>query len=160
MKYLWAFGIAVVLAMPALGQSDGQSAPTAPEVDEQSHRPVHFTYWLWVGTEVNETFNLSLTVPPHTSMFKCMKLAARRDSHYEFTKVDFSFGHYIDSIGGYHEQKDNSIFWMLYRLPSPPDRNNKPDDSALTPKGVDGVFPRNGDHILFWYKEVDLSTHQ
>jgi len=130
--------------------------PVAPSEAAPAAPPslVNMTLWLWIGPAVNATYSAQLTVPQNTSLFDCLKLAAERDSHFEFSATVWPNGHYIHTIGGFHEQKVGYHFWLLYRLPAAPDPANKPVNTALSATGVDDVFPENGEHILFWYKTI------
>lgn len=47
--------------------------------EESDSKNVSYTYTLWVGSNVTETFSLSLVSPKNTSFFKAMTQAADLD---------------------------------------------------------------------------------
>ncbi|XP_043197327.1 uncharacterized protein CG3556-like isoform X1 [Amphibalanus amphitrite] len=133
-----------------------EDPPTVPPPTTTAAPPtlINFTLWLWVGPDVNKTFSQALTIPQNTSLFDAMKLAAERDSNFEFSATVWPNGHYIHTIGGVHEQKVGYMFWLLYRLKASPNVESKPVNTQLSATGVDDVFPEEGEHILFWYKKI------
>lgn len=134
--------------------TDAPATVPPPVVTTAPPTLINFTFWLWVGPSVNKTFSQKLTVPQNTSMFDAMKLAAERDSNFEFSATVWPNGHYIHTIGGVHEQKVGYMFWLLYRLKAEPMVESKPLNTQLSATGVDEVFPEEGEHILFWYKKI------
>ena len=62
-----------------------EAPPTVPPPAVTTAPPtlINFTFWLWVGPDIDKVFSQKLTVPQNTSLFDAMKLAAERDSNFE-----------------------------------------------------------------------------
>ncbi|KAI4496124.1 hypothetical protein M0802_007991 [Mischocyttarus mexicanus] len=119
---------------------------------------VNVSYTLWVGSNVNQTYNLTVTAPKNETFYGVMLLAAKMSPHYQFNaSVHPLYGHYIHTLDGIKENHITSHYWMLYKLSTLPDPSSPPGNNSLTSKGVDGVRVDEGDYYLFWYKYVYIS---
>ncbi|XP_011251104.1 uncharacterized protein CG3556 isoform X2 [Camponotus floridanus] len=115
---------------------------------------VNVSYTLWVGSNVNETYNLTVTAPKNETFYDVMLLAAEMSPHFEFLASDWPNGHYVHTIAGYKEEPMSYHYWLLYRLPSPPEPSSPPGNQLVAPGGVDNLQISEGEHYLFWYKKL------
>ncbi|XP_078042775.1 uncharacterized protein CG3556 [Augochlora pura] len=115
---------------------------------------VNVTYTLWVGSNVNETYNLTVTAPKNETFYEVMLLAAEMSPHFKFVAFEWPNGHYLHTIAGYKEEPLTYHFWLLYRLPSPPDPKSPPGNQLVAPGGVDDLQISEGEHYLFWYRRL------
>ncbi|XP_076300025.1 uncharacterized protein CG3556 [Lasioglossum baleicum] len=113
---------------------------------------VNVSYTLWVGSNVNETYNLTVTAPKNETFYEVMLLAADMSPHFQFVASEWPNGHYVHTIAGYKEEPLTYHFWLLYRLPSPPDPSTPPGNQLVAPGGVDDLQISESEHYLFWYK--------
>lgn len=117
---------------------------------------IEFTYTLWIGQNLTEIYNLNMKIPVNTSFYEAMLIAAETDSNYQFSANVWPNGHYINSIGRHSEQYIGFHHWLLFILPEMPNPRNPPE--AVVPNvaagGVDELYPANGDHYLFWLKNI------
>ncbi|XP_076232739.1 uncharacterized protein CG3556 isoform X2 [Calliopsis andreniformis] len=115
---------------------------------------VNVSYTLWVGSNVNETYNLTITAPKNETFYEVMLLAAEMSPHFQFVASEWPNGHYVHTIAGYKEEPMSYHYWLLYRLPSPPDPSSPPGNQLVAPGGVDDLQISEGEHYLFWYKKL------
>ncbi|XP_077272055.1 uncharacterized protein CG3556 isoform X1 [Temnothorax americanus] len=115
---------------------------------------VNVSYTLWVGSNVNETYNLTVTAPKNETFYSVMLLAASMSSHFQFTASEWPNGHYVHTLAGYKEEPMSYHYWLLYRLPSPPEPSSPPGNQLVAPGGVDNLQISEGEHYLFWYKKL------
>ncbi|XP_018798119.1 PREDICTED: uncharacterized protein CG3556 isoform X2 [Bactrocera latifrons] len=122
--------------------------------EESDSKNVSYTYTLWVGSNVTETFSLSLVSPKNTSFFKAMTQAADLDPRFAFEAREWPNGHYVHTLAGKKEEPRGYNYWLLYRLPELPDPNNAPGNQLIAPVGVDELMVEDGEHYLYWYKKL------
>uniref|UniRef100_A0ABD2WGG0 Uncharacterized protein n=1 Tax=Trichogramma kaykai TaxID=54128 RepID=A0ABD2WGG0_9HYME len=136
---------------------------------------VNVTYTLWVGSDVNEIHNLSLQAPKNETFYEVMVLAAQRSTDFTFSAYEWPNGHYVHTLAGYKEEPMSYHYWLLYRLPSPPEPSSPPGNQLVAPggnnfkiilvkcsnlksifsiTGVDDLQISDGEHYLFWYKKL------
>ncbi|XP_076683990.1 uncharacterized protein CG3556 isoform X2 [Andrena cerasifolii] len=115
---------------------------------------VNVSYTLWVGSNVNETYNLTVIAPKNETFYEVMLLAAEMSPHFQFVASEWPNGHYVHTIVGYKEEPMSYHYWLLYRLPSPPDPSTPPGNQLVAPGGVDDLQISEGEHYLFWYKKL------
>ncbi|XP_036148567.1 uncharacterized protein CG3556-like [Monomorium pharaonis] len=115
---------------------------------------VNVSYTLWVGSNVNETYNLTVTVPKNETFYSVMLLAASMSSHFQFTASEWPNGHYVHTLAGYKEEPMSYHYWLLYRLRCPPEPSSPPGNHLVAPGGVDNLRISEGEHYLFWYKKL------
>ncbi|XP_015591958.1 uncharacterized protein CG3556 [Cephus cinctus] len=115
---------------------------------------VNVTYTLWVGSNVNETYSLTLTAPKNETFYGVMVMAAEMSTHFEFAASEWPNGHYVHTLAGYKEEPLSYHYWLLYRLPSPPEPASPPGNQLVAPGGVDDLQISEGEHYLFWYKKL------
>ncbi|XP_076633617.1 uncharacterized protein CG3556 isoform X2 [Colletes latitarsis] len=115
---------------------------------------VNVSYTLWVGSHVNETYNLTVTAPKNETFYEVMHLAAEMSPHFQFVASKWPNGHYVHTIAGYKEEPMSYHYWLLYRLPSPPNPSRPPGNHLVAPGGVDDLQISKGEHYLFWYKKL------
>ncbi|XP_012235651.1 uncharacterized protein CG3556 isoform X2 [Linepithema humile] len=115
---------------------------------------VNVSYTLWVGSNVNETYNLTVTAPKNETFYGVMLLAAEMSPHFQFTASEWPNGHYVHTLAGYKEEPMSYHYWLLYRLPSPPEPSSPPGNQLVAPGGVDNLQISEGEHYLFWYKKL------
>ncbi|XP_029678863.1 uncharacterized protein CG3556-like [Formica exsecta] len=115
---------------------------------------VNVSYTLWVGSNVNETYNLTVTAPKNETFYGVMLLAAEMSPHFEFLASEWPNGHYVHTLAGYKEEPMSYHYWLLYRLPSPPEPSSPPGNQLVAPGGVDNLQISEGEHYLFWYKKL------
>ncbi|XP_053998856.1 uncharacterized protein CG3556 [Hylaeus anthracinus] len=115
---------------------------------------VNVSYTLWVGSHVNETYNLTVNAPKNERFYEVMLLAAEMSPHFQFVASEWPNGHYVHTIAGYKEEPMSYHYWLLYRLPLPPDPSSPPGNQLVAPGGVDDLQINEGDHYLFWYKKL------
>ncbi|TGZ52929.1 Uncharacterized protein DBV15_12545 [Temnothorax longispinosus] len=83
-----------------------------------------------------------------------MLLAASMSPHFQFTASEWPNGHYVHTLAGYKEEPMSYHYWLLYRLPSPPEPSSPPGNQLVAPGGVDNLQISEGEHYLFWYKKL------
>lgn len=98
---------------------------------------VNVSYTLWVGSNVNETYNLTVTAPKNETFYNVMLLAASMSPHFQFTASEWPNGHYVHTLAGYKEEPMSYHYWLLYRLPSPPEPSSPPGNQLVAPGGID-----------------------
>lgn len=98
---------------------------------------VNVSYTLWVGSNVNETYNLTVTAPKNETFYDVMLLAAEMSPHFEFLASEWPNGHYVHTLAGYKEEPMSYHYWLLYRLPSPPEPSSPPGNQLVAPGGTD-----------------------
>lgn len=97
---------------------------------------VNVSYTLWVGSNVNETYNLNLTVARNDSFYNIMTLAAEKSPHFQFAASEWPNGHYVHTLAGYKEEPMSYHYWLLYRLPSFPKPTSPPGNQLVAPGGI------------------------
>lgn len=102
---------------------------------------VNVSYTLWVGSNVNETYNLTVTAPKNETFYGVMLLAAEMSSHFQFTASEWPNGHYVHTLAGYKEEPMSYHYWLLYRLPSPPEPSSPPGNQLVAPGGTVRLSP-------------------
>ncbi|XP_075158669.1 uncharacterized protein CG3556 [Haematobia irritans] len=122
--------------------------------EESDAKNVSYTYTLWVGSNVTQSFTLSLVSPKNTSFFKAMTQAAEMDPRFAFEAREWPNGHYVHTLAGMKEEPRGYNYWLLYRLPELPDENNAPGNQLIAPVGVDELMVEDGEHYLYWYKKL------
>ncbi|KAL2726764.1 uncharacterized protein V1478_007042 [Vespula squamosa] len=115
---------------------------------------VNVSYTLWVGSNVNETYNLTVSAPKNETFYGVMLLAAEMSPHFQFAASEWPNGHYVHTLAGYKEEPMSYHYWLLYRLPTPPDPTSPPGNQLVAPGGVDDLQVSEGEHYLFWYKKL------
>ncbi|XP_059621312.1 uncharacterized protein CG3556 [Phlebotomus argentipes] len=123
-------------------------------VEESEVKNVSYTYTLWVGSNVTDTFSLSLVSSKNTSFFRAMTQAAELDSRFAFEAREWPNGHYVHTLAGLKEEPRGYNYWLLYRLPELPDPANPPGNQLIAPVGVDELIVEEGEHYLYWYKKL------
>lgn len=98
---------------------------------------VNVSYTLWVGSNVNETYNLTVTASKNETFYSVMLLAASMSPHFQFTASEWPNGHYVHTLAGYKEEPMSYHYWLLYRLPSPPEPSSPPGNQLVAPGGID-----------------------
>lgn len=76
----------------------------ASSAEESEPRNVSYTYTLWLGTNVTESFSLSLISPRNTSFFRAMTQAADLDPRFGFEAREWPNGHYVHTLAGKREE--------------------------------------------------------
>lgn len=99
---------------------------------------VNVSYTLWVGT--NETYHLTVTVPKNETFYGVMMLAAEMSPHFQFSASEWPNGHYVHTLAGYKEEPMSYHYWLLYRLPTPPDLASPPGNQLVAPGGQNDNF--------------------
>ncbi|XP_046609384.1 uncharacterized protein CG3556 isoform X1 [Neodiprion virginianus] len=127
--------------------------PTEP-AGTQAPTMVNISYTLWVGSNVNETYNLTITAPRNETFYEVMITAAEMSPHFQFAASEWPNGHYVHTLAGYKEEPMSYHYWLLYRLPTPPEAGSPPGNQLVAPGGVDDLQISEGDHYLFWYKKL------
>ena len=97
---------------------------------------INVSYTLWVGSNVNETYNLTVTVPKNETFYSVMLLAASMSPHFQFTASEWPNGHYVHTLAGYKEEPMSYHYWLLYRLSSPPEPSSPPGNQLVAPGGM------------------------
>lgn len=72
--------------------------------EESEPKNVSYTYTLWLGTNVTDSYSLLLTSSKNTSFFKAMKQASDQDNHFAFEAREWPNGHYVHTIAGMKEE--------------------------------------------------------
>lgn len=96
---------------------------------------VNVTYTLWVGSDVNEIYNLTLSAPKNETFYEVMVLAAQRSTNFQFSAYEWPNGHYVHTLGGHKEEPMSYHYWLLYRLPAPPEPKSPPGNQLVAPGG-------------------------
>ncbi|CAD1478276.1 unnamed protein product, partial [Heterotrigona itama] len=94
---------------------------------------VNVSYTLWVGSNVNETYSLTVTAPKNETFYEMMLLAAEMSPHFQFVASEWPNGHYVHTIAGYKEEPMSYHYWLLYRLTTPPDPASPPGNQLVAP---------------------------
>ncbi|KYN19510.1 hypothetical protein ALC57_07986, partial [Trachymyrmex cornetzi] len=97
---------------------------------------INVSYTLWVGSNVNETYNLTVTVPKNETFYSVMLLAASMSPHFQFTASEWPNGHYVHTLAGYKEEPMSYHYWLLYRLSLPPEPSSPPGNQLVAPGGM------------------------
>ncbi|XP_012270596.1 uncharacterized protein CG3556 [Orussus abietinus] len=132
----------------------GNSSNSGSESATQGPSLVNVSYTLWVGSNVNETYSLTVTAPKNETFYGVMLAAAEMSPHFQFAASEWPSGHYIHTLAGYKEELMSYHYWLLYRLPVPPDPSSPPGSQLVAPGGVDELQISDGEHYLFWYKKM------
>ncbi|XP_031786149.1 uncharacterized protein CG3556 isoform X1 [Nasonia vitripennis] len=130
------------------------SATSILRQNQQQNPPVNISYTLWVGSDVDEIYNLTLSAPKNESFYEVMVLAAQRSPNFQFSAYEWPNGHYVHTLAGYKEEPMSYHYWLLYRLPAPPEPSSPPGNQLVAPGGVDNLLISEGEHYLFWYKKL------
>ena len=96
---------------------------------------VNVSYTLWVGSNVNETYNICVTAVKNETFYNIMLLAAEMSPHFQFQASDWPNGHYVHTLAGYKEEPMSYHYWLLYRLPSSPEPSLPPGNQFVAPGG-------------------------
>ncbi|KAJ8668081.1 hypothetical protein QAD02_009744, partial [Eretmocerus hayati] len=143
--------------IPLIATTTNSTKKTASEtilIGEKQPQLVNVTYTLWVGSDVDEIYNLSLSAPKNETFYEVMVLAAQRSQNFQFSAYEWPNGHYVHTLAGYKEEPMSYHYWLLYRLPAPPEPSSPPGNQLVAPGGVDDLQISNGEHYLFWYKKL------
>ncbi|KYN03524.1 hypothetical protein ALC62_05651 [Cyphomyrmex costatus] len=140
--------------IPLPSETSGNNASSTDITLTTTPLPVNVSYTLWVGSNVNETYNLIVTVPKNETFYSVMLLAASMSPHFQFTASEWPNGHYVHTLAGYKEEPMSYHYWLLYRLSSPPEPSSPPGNQLVAPGGVDNLQISEGEHYLFWYKKL------
>lgn len=97
---------------------------------------VNVSYTLWVGSNVNETYSLTVTAPKNETFYEVMLLAAEMSPHFQFVASEWPNGHYVHTIAAYKEEPMSYHYWLLYRLTAPPDSSLPPGNQLVAPGGM------------------------
>uniref|UniRef100_T1PCK4 Eukaryotic cobalamin-binding protein n=1 Tax=Musca domestica TaxID=7370 RepID=T1PCK4_MUSDO len=127
---------------------------TGSSAEESDSKNVSYTYTLWVGTNVSQILTLNMVSPKNTSFFKAMTQAAEIDPRFAFEAREWPNGHYVHTLAGMKEEPRGYNYWLLYRLPEIPDKDNTPGNQLIAPVGVDELMVEDGEHYLYWYKKL------
>lgn len=142
-----------------------KSANEIKIIPECKNANVH--YHVWVGDNVEDSYSKNVKVEDGSKFFEVMTEAAEDDERFEFTYTTYTFGRFINSIGGVEQTSwvlflfsqlfspknfllKRSQFWMVYVLKSKPNTHNKPGSDKLSNVGVDDLVVQDGKHYLFW----------
>jgi gastric intrinsic factor len=132
--------------------STGQTSTTASSAAPPSGgQLVNVTYTLWVGSDVYEIHNLTLVAPRNESFYGVMVLAAQRSDNFQFSAYEWPNGHYVHTLSGYKEEPMFYHYWLLYRLPSPPDPAFPPGNQFVAPGGGISILAFAHSHNLFLF---------
>ncbi|KMQ88793.1 hypothetical protein RF55_11660 [Lasius niger] len=152
------------IALPSEASGDNASNVDTTVAYTSAPVLVNVSYTLWVGSNVNETYNLTVTAPKNETFYGVMLLAAEMSPHFEFLASEWPNGHYVHTLAGYKEEPMSYHYWLLYRLPSPPEPSSPPGNQLVAPgevkynfavlAGVDNLQISEGEHYLFWYKKL------
>ncbi|XP_014211667.1 uncharacterized protein CG3556 [Copidosoma floridanum] len=139
-----------------LAKFEESTLPSAYIIGQQHGQAplVNVTYTLWVGSDVKEMYNLSISAPKNETFYEVMVLAAQRSPNFQFSAYEWPNGHYVHTLAGYKEEPMSYHYWLLYRLPTPPEAASPPGNTLVAPGGVDDLHISNGEHYLFWYKKL------
>lgn len=128
-----------------LSEASGSNVSHADTTIAYTSAPilVNISYTIWVGSNVNETYNLTVTAPKNETFYEVMLLAAEISPHFEFLASEWPNGHYVHTLAGYKEEPMSYHYWLLYRLPSPPEPSSPPGNQLVAPGGMDdlGLIP-------------------
>lgn len=120
--------------------STDSSEETVPRSFSKNNVPVqqmiNVSYTLWVGSDISKIYNLTLTAPKNETFYEVMLLAARRSANFEFSAYDWPNGHYVHTLAGYKEEPMSYHYWLLFRLPSPPETSSPPGNQFVAPGGL------------------------
>ena len=89
-----------------------QGLPSSAE--ESESRNITYSYTLWLGTNVTESFSLSLTSSKNTSFFRAMTQAADIDKRFDFEAREWPNGHYVHTLAGKKEEPKRYVFMIKY----------------------------------------------
>ena len=117
-------------------EENSSSTSSLSAVKPHNNPLVDVTYTLWVGSDVNETHNLTLKAPKNETFYEVMVLAAQKSSQFAFSAYEWPNGHYVHTLAGYKEEPMSYHYWLLYRLPSPPDPSSPPGNQLVAPGGI------------------------
>ena len=136
----------LISSTTALNNSSNASSESTSPVPA-TPQMVNVSYTLWVGT--NETYHLTVTARKNESFYGVMTVAAEMSPHFQFSAAEWPNGHYVHTLAGYKEEPMSYKYWLLYRLPSPPDLASPPGRELVAPGGQDVLL---GDYLpLEWH---------
>lgn len=107
-------------------------------------------YSIWIGNNVTTNHTIHINMPKNTSFFDMMRHAAELDSNFDFHVATSPNGHYVKSLSGLAENTTSSQYWLLGIKKSP--ENNA--GLQFVDVGVDDFYPSDGQHVVFWYKQI------
>jgi len=135
------------------------------EDDEGARAVVGVSYNVWYHPDPQSAEHIgavqNVRIEDKSSFYDVMVEAANNGDDdnaikFRFTGLNYTFGYYVTSIGGYAENQFQSVYWILYKYPNGvnPDPQNPPPDSYSSDLGVDAIQVSDGDVYLFWRKNV------
>lgn len=84
-----------------------------------------------------------VTVVNGTNAHDILIEASNQHSCYNFTTVDTSYGHAIESICDIHKRPSDKFYWLIYI------------DGKSASVGIDDLRPGHGSKLSFHYKKVN-----
>lgn len=84
-------------------------------------------------------------VPENSTFLDVMKIAQTLDCSYSFKGIEYSWGYFIQEIGGIPYDNDG----MLYKI-------DEGENFILISTGVDKEYPMNDDHYIFGHQNFQL----
>uniref|UniRef100_T1IVF5 DUF4430 domain-containing protein n=1 Tax=Strigamia maritima TaxID=126957 RepID=T1IVF5_STRMM len=111
-------------------------------------KPLSIMYSIWIGNNATENYTLVVTMPHNMSFYEIMLHAVDLDKRYEFEAKEWPNGHYVHTLSGRKENTTMNQYWLLGLLNPPAEK------PVFIDMGVDEFYPKDGDHIVFWYKQI------
>lgn len=111
-------------------------------------------YHLWVGDDINETYDIKVLTKKGSNFFDVMTRAGRINKNFRFEYTTYSIGRFITKIGNNSQDPATNTYWMIYVLPK--DFKGTPGDEYLSQVGVDLLIPEENKIYLFWLKTVSF----
>lgn len=102
---------------------------------------------LWIGNNRTIERTLTLSVPTNISFYRIMEFAAIVDNKYRFEYNIRNGKPYIFAISEIQDDPENGMLWHLFETVSDSEGDMKP-----IMKSPAEVFPKDKQHLVFWYK--------
>lgn len=107
------------------------------------------TYSLWIGNNITTNHTIGINLAYNASFFEIMRHAAELNSDFDFNVATSPNGHYIKSLSGLAENTTSSQYWLLGVK-----KEAESNSLQYVDVGIDSFYPRDGQHVVFWYKQI------
>ncbi|KAG8177610.1 hypothetical protein JTE90_004716 [Oedothorax gibbosus] len=117
-------------------------------------------YSLWLGEDIQ---TLTLRVPRHSDFLQVMDAAKHINPHFRHEVLSTRQSTSVHAVAGFASDVEKSVYWTLYRRVPLPFRPKLANVTATVAKlkllgakrwtkDLHKLHPRDGEHLVFWYK--------
>ncbi|CAL1295711.1 unnamed protein product [Larinioides sclopetarius] len=104
-------------------------------------------YSLWLGTSKYLKTTINLNAPVNEKFYSIMKVAAQVDERFRFDVSMRDGKPYVYSISRVEDDPETGNLWYLYKL------KDATTTELINLSPID-YMPANGDHLIYWFREV------